>query len=86
MRSFLPSKNHGGEVEAVREQSADDTDKETGANAQDVSSDSDGDQISVDAQPGVQNIEAITKVWSKTHLVIAYIMLVELHFLHFASY
>jgi hypothetical protein len=74
MRSFLFPKNHGGEPDGVIEQSADDTDKEVGVKAQDVPSDSDSDAISADAQPGVQDIEAITKVWSKTHLVMAYMM------------
>jgi hypothetical protein len=74
MRSFLSPKNHEGGPEAVIEQSADDTDKEVGVKSQDVPSDSDSDAISEDAQRGVQNIEAITKVWSKTHLVIAYVM------------
>lgn len=74
MRSFLSTQKVNGEVEGVTEQSPDDTDKEVGVKNQDVSTDSDTDEISVDAQPGVQDIEAVTKVWSKTHLVLAYIM------------
>lgn len=74
MRSFLSTQKVNGEVEGVTEQSPDDTDKEVGVKNQDVSTDSDTDEISVDAQPGVQDIEAVTKVWSKTHLVFAYIM------------
>jgi hypothetical protein len=74
MRSFLSTQKVNGEVEGVTEQSTDDTDKEVGVNNQDVSTDSDTDEISADAQPGVQDIEAVTKVWSKTHLVFAYIM------------
>jgi len=74
MRSFLSTQKVNGEVEGVTEQSIGDTDKEVGVKNQDVSTDSDTDEISVDAQPGVQDIEAVTKVWSKTHLVLAYIM------------
>jgi hypothetical protein len=74
MRSFLSTQKVNGEVEGVTEQSTDDTEKEVGVKNQDVSTDSDTDEISVDAQPGVQDIEAVTKVWSKTHLVFAYIM------------
>jgi hypothetical protein len=64
----------GGEVGPVAEQSGDDTVKEVGVRAQDVPTDSDSDEISTNAQAGVQTIEAITKVWSKTHLIMAYIM------------
>jgi hypothetical protein len=74
MRSFLSTQKVNGEVEGVTEQSTDDTEKEVGVKNQDVSTDSDTDEISADAQPGVQDIEAVTKVWSKTHLVFAYIM------------
>ncbi|KAN0110811.1 siderophore iron transporter mirB [Hyaloscypha variabilis] len=84
MRSFLSSKPPTSEVEAATEHSADDTDKEVGVKNQDVPTDSetDADEISLDAQPGVQNIEAITKVWSRTHLVIAYIMIWCIYFLN----
>ena len=71
MRSFLSTQKVNGEVEGVTEQSTDDTDKEVGIKNQDVSTDSDTDEISADAQPGVQDIEAVTKVWSKTHLVLS---------------
>lgn len=74
MRSFLSTQKVNGEVEGVTEQSTDNTEKEVGVKSQDVSTDSDTDEISADAQPGVQDIEAVTKVWSKTHLVFAYIM------------
>jgi len=33
----------------------------------------DSDQISQDAQAGVQGVEAMTKVWTKSNLVLAYI-------------
>lgn len=37
---------------------------------------SDSDRISQDAQAGVQKIEATTKVWTKTSLIVAYAMCV----------
>lgn len=52
-------------------------DKEAGlATEQAPSSDpeSDDDNIEKDAQTGVQNIEAMTKVWTKRDLYIAYIL------------
>lgn len=36
--------------------------------------DSDDDIINKDSQAGVQKMEATTKVWSKKHLIAAYIM------------
>lgn len=33
----------------------------------------DSDQISADAQAGVQGVEAMTKVWTKSNLVLAYV-------------
>jgi len=36
--------------------------------------DSDGDVAQKDAQAGVQKMEAMTQVWSKKHLVAAYVM------------
>ena len=76
MKTFFSSKLPNVGVEAATERSTDDTNKDVGVKSQDVPTDSetDADEISLDAQQGVQNIEAITKVWSKTHLVIAYIM------------
>ncbi|KAE9372653.1 MFS general substrate transporter [Stipitochalara longipes BDJ] len=84
MRSFFSAKIPYDEVEAATERSPDGADKEFGVKNQDVptDSDTDADEISLDAQPGVQNIEAITKVWSKTHLVIAYIMIWCIYFLN----
>jgi hypothetical protein len=35
---------------------------------------SDSDSISSDAQTGVKNIEALTLVWSKSHLIAAYVL------------
>jgi len=36
--------------------------------------DSDGDAVQTNAQAGVQKMEATTQVWSKKHLVAAYVM------------
>ena len=36
--------------------------------------DSDGDPVQTNAQAGVQKMEATTQVWSKKHLVAAYVM------------
>lgn len=56
------------------ERTQDDTDKEPGVSAQDTHSDSESDGISPEAQAGVQGIEAMTSVWSRSHLIAAYIM------------
>jgi hypothetical protein len=39
-----------------------------------VDTDSDSETIQADTQDGVKGIEAITTVWSKSHLIAAYIM------------
>ena len=44
------------------------------------------DQVSPDAQGGVQDIQAVTKVWTKTALIIAYLMYVELFSVFGSSY
>lgn len=49
-------------------------DKEPGVTAQDTGSESDGSSPDPDAQAGVQGIEAMTSVWSRNHLIAAYIM------------
>jgi hypothetical protein len=47
--------------------------KETGSvHADQNASDVDSDAISVNAQPGVQKMEATTKTWKTSHLIIAY--------------
>lgn len=38
---------------------------------------SDSDNISQDAQDGVKKMEATTKVWTKTALIVAYVMYVQ---------
>jgi hypothetical protein len=39
-----------------------------------VMTDSDSESISKDAQAGVQKAEATTQVWSRSHLIAAYVM------------
>lgn len=53
-------------------------DKETGVTAEQTASEPDTDDDSIDknAQAGVQNIEAMTKVWTKRDLYLAYILYV----------
>jgi hypothetical protein len=36
--------------------------------------DVDADNVSLDAQPGIQKIEATTQVWPFSHLVLAYVL------------
>lgn len=75
MKSFLPKFGSGNDdVEQVVNHSSDDMSKDARARTEDVPSESDSDEISADAQAGVQKIEAITKVWSNTHLIVAYVM------------
>ncbi|KAK4183552.1 putative siderophore iron transporter [Podospora australis] len=42
--------------------------------------DCDSDAISLDAQPGVQDIEALTKVWTKADIIIAYVAIWVIYF------
>lgn len=49
--------------------------KETGS-VQDNHDASDSDDISYDAQPGVQKMEATTKTWTKPWLITAYLLYV----------
>ena len=39
---------------------------------------SDSETVSQDAQAGVQKMEATTQVWTRQHLIIAYVMFVQL--------
>lgn len=48
--------------------------KETLANHQYVSSTSSNEDISPDAQEGVKDVEALTLTWSRTHLILAYLL------------
>ncbi|CAJ2511705.1 Uu.00g073300.m01.CDS01 [Anthostomella pinea] len=68
----------------VVEKTVPETDKEAGlVTEQNPISDSesaDVDAISADAQAGVQKIEAVTKVWSKNHLIAAYVFIWVIYF------
>ena len=35
--------------------------------------DRDSDEISVDVQAGIQDVQALAKVWTKSHLILAYV-------------
>ncbi|KAK8016511.1 hypothetical protein PG993_014700 [Apiospora rasikravindrae] len=43
---------------------------------------SDSDVISTDAQEGVKDIEAMTKVWPKSHLALAYVLIWIIYFMN----
>lgn len=49
------------------------TDKEANVACDAAAAPSDSDEISVNAQAGVQDVEALAKVWTKKHLILAYI-------------
>ena len=44
--------------------------------------DNDIEVVSHDAQAGVQKMEATTQVWTKQHLIIAYVMYVQTHIIN----
>lgn len=44
------------------------------ADANIPSADTDGDSSDSEAQDGVKNIESAAKVWSKTHIIMAYML------------
>ncbi|KAK8103765.1 siderophore iron transporter [Apiospora kogelbergensis] len=43
---------------------------------------SDSDAISADAQEGVKDIEAMTKVWPRSHLILAYVLIWVIYFMN----
>lgn len=63
------------EEEMPREKAA--TDKEANVASDTLQTpsdvDHDSDAISVDAQAGIQDVEALAKVWTKTSLIVAYV-------------
>ncbi|KAI1506387.1 major facilitator superfamily domain-containing protein [Biscogniauxia marginata] len=63
------------EEPVVDEKTSPEKDKETGVLSQQHphDSDNDSDAVDKDAQAGVQKIEATTKVWSRSHLIAAYV-------------
>ncbi|KAF7550761.1 hypothetical protein G7046_g7917 [Stylonectria norvegica] len=54
--------------------------KEAGTNIDQAKFGSDSDEPLSDAQAGVQNIEAITKIWTKSALITAYVMIWIIYF------
>lgn len=75
MRFFTPGVKAQPPVKAVVEspQGQNDNEKEAGLNTQDQQNvDTDTDTISSDVQAGVKDMEAITSVWSTSHLILAY--------------
>lgn len=63
-----------GEVDPTVSEKATKEAGTTDEQRKDSQSDADSEEISKDAQEGVQRIEAITKVWSRWHLVVAYLL------------
>ena len=77
MKSFLSKAGVLDNVPVTEsEKSSNTPDKEAGFVTQQQQSPDldDEDVISEDAQPGIQKIEAITSVWSTSHLTFAYIL------------
>ncbi|PGH19363.1 hypothetical protein AJ80_04003 [Polytolypa hystricis UAMH7299] len=64
-------------VADIRPEAVDEkNDAETGAAPREhIDSDSDSDAISVTAQAGVQKAEAAAKVWTRSHLIAAYVLI-----------
>ncbi|OTA55262.1 MFS general substrate transporter [Hypoxylon sp. EC38] len=82
MRGPLARFTHPTEV-PVEEKTRNETDKETGVlDNQTPNNENDSDPESIDhnAQAGVQKIEATTKVWSKSNLIMAYIFIWIIYF------
>ncbi|KAI1136778.1 MFS general substrate transporter [Hypoxylon sp. FL0543] len=82
MRGPLGRFTHPTEV-PVEEKPRDEADKETGVvdnQPRNSETDSDPDSIDHNAQAGVQKIEATTKVWSKSHLIMAYAFIWIIYF------
>ncbi|RYP26250.1 hypothetical protein DL768_011815 [Monosporascus sp. mg162] len=57
------------------------TQEPVGDHQDDHRNDSDDDAIDKNAQAGVQKIEAITKVWSRNHLIMAYVFIWVIYFI-----
>lgn len=82
MRGPLARFTHPTEV-PVEEKTRAETDKETGVvdnQTRNSENDTDPESIDHDAQAGVQKIEATTKVWSKSNLIMAYIFIWIIYF------
>lgn len=81
MSKFNIVKSVTGNVVPVAEQhSQDDPDKEIGVALRSEGEQSDSEEsTSQEAQAGVQGIEAMTSIWSRSHLIAAYVMYVFPH-------
>lgn len=78
MRSVILSKLRTHAPVAEKQPASNGEDKEVGGSPQDEGIASDGESLSPDAQDGVRKIEATTQVWSRKHLIFAYVMYVIL--------
>ncbi|PGH36461.1 hypothetical protein GX50_00646 [[Emmonsia] crescens] len=75
MRSVILSKLRTHAPVAEKQPASNGEDKEVGGSPQDEGIASDGESLSPDAQDGVRKIEATTQVWSRKHLIFAYVMI-----------
>jgi hypothetical protein len=65
----------GSNIVPTEEHSQDDLDKKPRVTAQDTNSENESDgSLDPEAQAGVQGIEAMISIWSRSHLITAYIM------------
>jgi hypothetical protein len=71
--SFLQKLKNNHSAESTRTSSVAESEK-SAAHADTTPVDSDEDSVSKEAQAGVQKAEATTSVWSKSHLITAYIL------------
>jgi hypothetical protein len=55
-------------------QNSDGTDPEKGHHVSDPAKEDEGEVISLNAQAGVKKVQATTTVWTKGHMVAAYVM------------
>lgn len=72
MSTHSPTAGTAGVPVAERPETKDDEEK-NGIHRENAAGE-ESDAVSVDAQRGVQKIEATTRVWSGAHLVAAYIL------------
>lgn len=75
MRDLLARFTRPTEVPVPEEKPHPENDKEIGVvdnQPRSIDGESDADAIDSNAQAGVKKIEATTKVWSRSHLILAY--------------
>jgi hypothetical protein len=69
-----PSEAPVAEQEVPSEKTANDKEANLASNAVNAAdTDRDSDEISVNAQAGVQDVEAFAKVWTRRDLILAYV-------------